>query len=277
MQGFSADKPLLLMGCGHMGHALAMGWLRAGLAPEHLYVIDPGAEPSCLPAVAEGHFVKNTGALPRGLKARVILIAVKPQVMGGILPLAAPFAHDGTLIISVAAGVSLQVLEDGIGVDASYVRAMPNTPAAIGAGITGLTARVGISDEDKALARELLHAVGETVWIADEVDMNAVTAVSGSGPAYVFHLVECMAHAGAELGLDVSTSMQLARQTIIGAARLMDEESEVSVAELRRRVTSPGGTTEAALKVLRHPDKGLVDLMVRAVTAAKARGEELDG
>lgn len=277
MQGFSAEKPLLLMGCGHMGHALAMGWLRAGLAPEHLYVVDPSASPTCLPKVAEGHFVQSAASLPTGLKARVIMIAVKPQVIGGILPLLAPFADEGTMIISVAAGVPLRVLEDGVGADATYVRAMPNTPAAIGAGITGLTAREDISVADKALAREILHAVGETVWIADESLMNAVTAVSGSGPAYVFHLVECMAHAGTELGLTPDIAMQLARQTVIGAARLMDEESDASVADLRRRVTSPGGTTEAALKVLRHPDTGLVDLMVRAITRAEERGRELGG
>ncbi|WP_417451501.1 pyrroline-5-carboxylate reductase [Kordiimonas sp.] len=277
MQGFSAERPLLLMGCGRMGHALAMGWLRAGLAPEHLYVVDPGAQPGCVPTVADGHFVTNAAKLPPGLKARVILIAVKPQVMGGILPLLSSFADNKTMVISVAAGVPIRVLEEGMGVDATYVRAMPNTPAAIGAGITGLTAADDIAEADKALARELLHAVGETVWIAHEADMNAVTAVSGSGPAYVFHLAECMAYAGAELGLDAEVSMQLARQTIIGAARLMDEETDVSVAELRRRVTSPGGTTEAALKVLRNPDRGLVDLMVRAMTAARDRSEELGG
>ena len=244
MQGFGADRPLLLMGCGHMGHALAVGWLRAGLSPEHLYVVDPSATPDRLP-----------GAKP-GL---------------------ARFADEHTLVISVAAGVPIDVLEAGVGVDATYVRAMPNTPAAIGAGITGLTGREDISAANKALARELLHAVGETVWIDRETDMNAVTAVSGSGPAYVFHLVECMAYAGAELGLDTETAMQLARQTVIGAARLMDEETEVSAGELRQRVTSPGGTTEAALKVLRRPDDGLAELMVRALSAAKIRGEALGG
>ncbi|WP_020399618.1 pyrroline-5-carboxylate reductase [Kordiimonas gwangyangensis] len=277
MQGFSSEKPLLLMGCGRMGHAMAMGWLRAGLAPEHLYVVDPAAPPSCLPNMAEGHFVTNAHALPNGLKARVIIVAVKPQVIGGILPLLTPFADEGTLVISVAAGVPLSMLEDGVAVDATYVRAMPNTPAAIGAGITGLTARDDISVADKALARELLHAVGETVWIADEAQMNAVTAVSGSGPAYVFHLVECMAHAGAELGLSPDVAMQLARQTVIGAARLMDEETEVSASELRRQVTSPGGTTEAALKVLGHSETGLADLMMRALAAAEQRGVELGG
>jgi pyrroline-5-carboxylate reductase len=277
MQGFSVEKPLLLMGCGRMGHAMAMGWLRAGLEPAHFYVVDPAAPPSCLPKVAEGHFVTNAAALPRGIKARVIIVAVKPQVIGGILPLLTPFADEGTLVISVAAGVPLSMLEDGIAVDATYVRAMPNTPAAIGAGITGLTARADIAAADKALARELLHAVGETVWIDDESMMNAVTALSGSGPAYVFHLVECMAHAGTELGLVPEVAMQLARQTVIGAARLMDEETEVSVSELRRQVTSPGGTTEAALKILRHPDTGLVDLMLRALGAAESRGRELGG
>ncbi|WP_417458171.1 pyrroline-5-carboxylate reductase [Kordiimonas sp.] len=277
MQGFNEEQKMLLIGCGHMGHALAMGWLRAGLAPDHLYVVDPGAAPSCLPNVVEDQFVKSAGELPRSLKARVIVIAVKPQVIGGILPLLAPFTDEETMIISVAAGVPIRTLVDGVGADATYVRAMPNTPAAIGAGITGLCAEDTISDNNKALARETLHAVGDTVWLNDEALMNAVTAVSGSGPAYVFHLVEAMAYAGTEQGLSPEVAMTLARQTVIGAARLMDAEEDQTVAALRRRVTSPGGTTEAALKVLMHANDGLGDLMARAVDAARARGEELGG
>ncbi|WP_417464780.1 pyrroline-5-carboxylate reductase [Kordiimonas sp.] len=277
MQGFNEDKKMLLIGCGHMGHALAMGWLRAGLAPDHLYVVDPGAVPSCLPNVVESQFVKSAGELPRSLKARVIVIAVKPQVIGGILPLLAPFTDEETMIISVAAGVPIRTLVDGVGAGATYVRAMPNTPAVIGAGITGLCAEDTVSDDNKALAREILHAVGDTVWLNDEGLMNAVTAVSGSGPAYVFHLVEAMAYAGTEQGLSPDVAMKLARQTVIGAARLMDVEEDQTVAALRRRVTSPGGTTEAALKVLMHANDGLGDLMTRAVDAARARGEELGG
>lgn len=273
---FSAQNPLVLVGCGHMGHAMAVGWLKAGLSPDAIWVVDPAADPHVLPEVKKSHFLTTLEHLDKSLSVRAIVLAVKPQIMDSVLPQITPIVRPETLVISIAAGVTLTQMRDGVVAEAVYVRAMPNTPAAVGAGITGLTAEETIDEEDKLLARELMTATGPTVWIANENQMNTVTAVSGSGPAYVFHLVECMAAAGAREGLPEDVAMQLARQTIIGAARLMDVEEDVSAADLRRRVTSPAGTTAAALDVLMHTG-GLPDLMLKAVTAARKRGEELAG
>ncbi|TNE67738.1 MAG: pyrroline-5-carboxylate reductase [Alphaproteobacteria bacterium] len=277
IEAINANSPLILVGCGHMGHAMAVGWLSAGLAPEALYVVDPHANPGVLPALPAGHFVEAVGLLPRGLKPRALVIAVKPQIIDSVLPLLTPFATEDTLVISIAAGITLSHMKEGIGADALYVRTMPNTPAAVGAGITGMVAGAGLSEDDRHLVQRLLDATGQSVWIADEDQMNTVTAVSGSGPAYVFHLIECMAAAGVEEGLPEDVAMRLARQTIVGAARLLDVEADVPVGKLRDRVTSPGGTTAAALKVLMHDGDGLAALMFRAVAAARLRGEELGG
>lgn len=275
MQSFSETAPLVLIGCGNMGQAMAAGWLRAGLAPEHFFAVDPFAEPSCLPTVPGDHFVQSAEALPNGLEARVVVLAVKPQMMDETLAQIAPLVGEGTMVMSVAAGVTLHQMQCGIGGRGTYVRVMPNTPAAIGAGISGITADAGASAADKDLARILMRAVGETVWVEEEALMDSVTAVSGSGPAYVFHMVECMAAAGVREGLPEDDAMALARQTIIGAAKLLDAQPDTPAAELRRRVTSPGGTTAAALDVLMQAGSGLGELMSRAVTAARKRGEEL--
>jgi len=276
LQYFSETAPLLLVGCGHMGRAMAQGWLRAGVPADHLYVVDPQADPVSLPGSRADHFVASAGMLPRGMKARAIVMAVKPQVMNDALPLMAPFIGDGTVVLSVAAGVTLEQMARGTGGEGTCVRVMPNTPAAIGEGISGVTAAPGISEVDRALALELMDATGEAVWIEHEDQMDAVTAVSGSGPAYVFYMVECLAAAGVRQGLPEATAMALARQTIIGAGHLLDAETDLEAAELRRRVTSPGGTTAAALDVLMRDD-GLGQLMERAVAAARKRGQELAG
>lgn len=272
---FSVTSPLVLVGCGNMGHAMAQGWLKAGLGTDCLYVLDPRADAPRLPGVAADHFVLNTGDLPDGLKARVLVLAVKPQMMNEVLAQVACVVGEDTLVLSVAAGVTLGALAQGIGVRATYVRAMPNTPAAIGAGITGLAGDADMTDENRDLAQQLMQAVGEAVWVSDEALIDAVTAVSGSGPAYVFHMVESMAAAGIAVGLQADTAMKLARQTIIGAARLLETEKDVPAAELRRRVTSPAGTTAAALDVLMATEAGLGELMGRTVSAAHARGQEL--
>jgi pyrroline-5-carboxylate reductase len=276
---FSPTCPLVLVGCGRMGHAMAVGWLRAGLDPNALYIVDPDApslDTATLPGVPDSNLMIALGMLDKTLDIRAIILAVKPQIMEGILALLAPLVGPRTLVISIAAGVTLGQMARALGTKALLVRAMPNTPAAVGAGITGITARADMDDTDKQLAHFLLGATGATVWIEDESLMNMVTAVSGSGPAYVFHMVECMAAAGVRGGLGEETAMQLARQTLIGAARLMAVEADVPAAELRRRVTSPGGTTAAALDVLMAKD-GLADLMVQAIEAARRRGEDLAG
>ncbi len=272
---FSVTSPLLLVGCGNMGHAMARGWLKAGLGTDRLYVLDPRADASRLPGVPANHFVADAVDLPNGLKARVLVLAVKPQMMDEVLAQVASVVGADTLVLSVAAGVTLGALAQGTGARATYVRAMPNTPAAIGAGITGLAGAADITQENRDLAQQLMQAVGETVWVSDEALIDAVTAVSGSGPAYVFHMVESMAAAGTQVGLEAETAMKLARQTIIGAARLLEEEADISASELRRRVTSPGGTTAAALDVLMATESGLGELMGRAISAAHRRGQEL--
>jgi len=273
---FSPEKPLVLVGCGHMGHAMAVGWLKAGLDPAALHVVDPHAAAGAVPPLSEVHLHGALEQLERGLMPRAIILAVKPQIIDGVLPLLAPLVSSETLVVSIAAGVTLDQMARGIDAEAVLVRAMPNTPAAVGAGISGLTAGDDISEGHKELARVLLTAMGPTVWLEHEDMMNAVTAVSGSGPAYVFHLVECMAAAGTREGLPEDIAMQLARQTVIGAARLMDVEEGVSAADLRRRVTSPGGTTAAALAVLMH-EGAMPALMLDAVKAARMKGEELAG
>ncbi len=271
---FSSENPLVLIGCGHMGHALAMGWLNAGLKPEALFVVDPALDSACLPGLAAGRCIPSIDSLPKGSVAKAVVLAVKPQVIDGILPTLTSGLDSHSVVISVAAGVTLSQMEKGLGTECVLVRAMPNTPAAIGAGITGLTAASGISQADKDLTRTLLAACGKTVWIDDEEQMNAVTAVSGSGPAYVFYLVECMAAAGVRQGLPEDVAMALARETVIGSGKLLSSENDVSATDLRRKVTSPGGTTAAALNVLMQ-EKGLPDLVLKAVTSATKRGAEL--
>lgn len=275
LQYFNENSPLLLIGCGNMGRAMAIGWLRAGLSPAHIYIIDPFASSDSVPAALDNHFVTSADKLPDGIRARAVVLAVKPQMMDETLGQVARFVDASTLVVSVAAGVTLKQLEGGIGGQGTYARVMPNTPAAIGEGISGITAGAGILEEDRRLTQELMHAVGETVWIDDEALMDSVTAVSGSGPAYVFHLVECMAAAGVHEGLSEEASMKLARQTLIGAAKLLDMEADVSASELRERVTSPGGTTAAALDVLMQPNSGLETLMSKAIHAARMRGKDL--
>lgn len=274
MSVFSVESPLLLVGCGNMGRALVRGWLSSGLKPEALLVLDPAANDQILPEAAGARFVANTADLPAGVNARLMLLAVKPQVMNSVLQDVRPYAGKQTLAVSVAAGVTMDQMRRGLGKAPGLVRAMPNTPAAVGAGVTGLVAEAGVSQDGRALADLVMHAAGRTVWIENEELMDAVTATSGSGPAYVFHMVEALASGAEAAGLPADEAMTLARQTVIGAARLLEAGANLSAAELRRRVTSPGGTTAAALDVLMASD-GLVDLMTRAVAAARKRGREL--
>lgn len=271
---FTPASPLLLVGYGNMGRAMVDGWLRAGLDAAALHVIDP-----VFATAPAGELVAHTYAaaseVPE-ITPRALMVAVKPQAMEHVLPGLARFVGDETLALSIAAGVKISTFAEALGDDCAIVRTMPNTPAAIGEGVSGLCASAGVTDEDKALAEALMAAAGQTVWVADEALMNSVTAVSGSGPAYVFHFVEALAVAAEREGFDPETAMALARQTVIGAAALMKEQGDVPAATLRERVTSPGGTTAAALGVL-MPEAGLTGLLARAVEAARKRGEELGG
>ncbi|MBL4788523.1 MAG: pyrroline-5-carboxylate reductase [Kordiimonadaceae bacterium] len=271
---FSSDSPLVLVGCGHMGRALAEGWLEAGLKPEALVIVDPAASVGVLKAVPAENFIAAPADLSNDLIARAVVLAVKPQIMASVFADIKPVAQIGTLVVSIAGGITLATIADGLGDEPDYVRAMPNTPAAVGAGITGLVARAGISDGNRALACDLFAAVGSAVWVPGENHMNTVTAVSGSGPAYVFHLIEVMAAAGVAEGLPADMAMQLAKATVAGAGELA-EQSDEDPSQLRINVTSPGGTTAAALAVLMDAQTGFPKVVGAGVKAAAERSKEL--
>jgi pyrroline-5-carboxylate reductase len=201
------------------------------------------------------------------------VLAVKPQVLKSETALLGALAKSGALVLSIAAGITTERLAAGLGSRTRLVRAMPNTPGAIGQGITVLYGAGALSDADRTLAEALMASLGETLWLQDEGLMDAVTAVSGSGPAYVFLLAEALAEAGRAEGLDAATAERLARATIAGSGALLAAGGRPA-ADLRKEVTSPGGTTEAALEILMAPD-GLSTLMRRAIAAATARGKAL--
>ncbi len=261
-------RGLVLLGCGKMGSALLGGWLSQGLAPEAVHVLDPN--PSDWLKAQEG--VRINAPLPED--PAVVVIAVKPQMMAEALPQLAPLAGGETLFLSVAAGIPIARYEDMLGSACPVVRAMPNTPAAIGKGITALIGNARAGEAQMALAESLMSAVGETVRLDSEAQMDAVTAVSGSGPAYVFLLIEALTAAGEAEGLAPDLALRLARATVAGAGALAERSGE-SPAQLRLNVTSPGGTTAAALEVLMDPQTGFPALLRRAVAAAAARSREL--
>ena len=264
-------SPLALVGAGKMGGALLSGWLERGLDPQAVVVIDP-APPEDSAAMLSLAGIVPRAAVPEGVTAKVVVVAVKPQIMGKVLPGLRPLLGPETVVLSIAAGTTLASLEAGLGAVA-IVRSIPNTPAQIGRGITGAVANPRVDAAAKTLVTGLLEAVGAVVWVDRESDIDAVTAVSGSGPAYVFLLAECLAEAAAALGLPADLAGRLARATVEGAGELL-YRSELSPAELRQNVTSPNGTTAAALSVLMAED-GLGPLMTRAVAAARKRSEEL--
>lgn len=268
------DGPVLLAGAGKMGAAMLSGWLAQGLSPADVIIQEPNlageaAELAKRHGIAAHAVVADLAAQPA-----VIVAAVKPQVMDEVFAPLAKLAGPGTVVLSIAAGKSIASFEKHLKPGAAVVRAMPNTPAAIGRGITGAVANAHVTPAQKEACDHLLRAVGEVVWIDDEALIDAVTAVSGSGPAYVFLLAECLADAGRAAGLDAELAMQLARATVTGAGELM-HRSPLPAATLRQNVTSPGGTTAAALGVLMRTPGGLQDLMREAVGAAKIRGREL--
>ena len=263
-----ARKGMVLLGCGKMGSAMLAGWLKQGLPAQCVHVLEP----------APSDWLRETGVVLNGdlpQAPAVAILAVKPQVMGAALPGLVALGQGGaTLFVSIAAGTSLARLAETLGADAPIIRAMPNTPAAVGAGISALVGNARVSEGDMALAETLLAAVGQTVRLQEEEQINVVTALSGSGPAYVFHMIEAMAEAGVAEGLDPDLAMQLARATVIGAGHLAANTAE-SAEQLRINVTSPKGTTEAALSVLMDDASGLAPLMRRAVAAARGRAQEL--
>lgn len=267
--------PLLLVGCGKMGGALLRGWLERGVRPSEVVVVEPNAAPIA-DLAAQGAVVVDDGArLPAGLRPVLVLLAVKPQMMDAALPAYRRFVGGGTVFLSVAAGRTIASLQSSLGGSTPIVRSMPNTPAAVGRGITVAHANPNVTPDQRKLCDELLAAVGEVAWVEDESLLDAVTAVSGGGPAYVFLLIECLAEAGAAAGLPPDLAMRLARATVSGSGELARQSSEPA-AVLRQNVTSPGGTTLEALKILMGAD-GLQPLFTKAIAAATRRSRELAG
>lgn len=262
--------PVVLVGAGKMGVALARGWINGGLPPDRLVMCDPQPNEAAL-AFAADHGLRLL-ASPLGVFTHVLVLAVKPQVIYDVMAQIRPVVGGQTLVISIAAGIALDAIADALGTQ-RVVRTMPNTPAQIGRGISGAVG-LSISEEDEQVADALLRAAGQVLWFRNEASIDAVTAVSGSGPAYVFHMVEALAAAAERQGFGPEEAMQLARATVTGAAALLDAEPGTTATQLRINVTSPKGTTAAALEVLMASD-GLTQLMDRAVMAARRRSEEL--
>ena len=264
---------VLLIGAGRMGGALIKGWIAAN-SFSAIHVVEPLPSQELKAAAAKGAIHLHGGFAADELPSlSSIVLAVKPQVLKGETALLRAIGKTGALVVSIAAGITTERLAAELGPDTRLVRAMPNTPGAIGRGITALYGAGTLNAADRALAEALMASLGETLWLQEEALMDAVTAVSGSGPAYVFLLAEALTEAGRAEGLDAATAERLARATISGSGALLAAEVRPA-ADLRKDVTSPGGTTEAALALLMAPD-GLTALMRRAVAAATARGKTL--
>ncbi|CRK76043.1 Pyrroline-5-carboxylate reductase [Nereida ignava] len=261
------QRGMVLLGCGKMGSAMLRGWLADGLSTQAVSVLDPF--PS---AWLNECGVRVNQELPTN--PALVLIAVKPQMMGDALPQMQALGNGDSVFLSVAAGVTLANFSSVLGPKTPIIRAMPNTPAAVGAGITALIGNAETTPDHLDMAEALLRAVGQVVRLDNEDQMDAVTGVSGSGPAYVFHMIEALAAAGQAQGLGADLAMQLAKATVAGAGQLA-AASEETPSELRVNVTSPNGTTQAGLEVLMDEKHGLGPLMSKTVAAATTRSKEL--
>jgi pyrroline-5-carboxylate reductase len=264
-----ARRGLVMLGCGKMGSAMLEGWLDRDLPAASVHVIDP----------APSDWLRRQGVqlnaeLPEG--PAVVLLAVKPQMMAEALPTVARYGGGGTLFVSVAAGTPIPTFEAALGPETRIVRAMPNTPAAIGKGISAIVGNDAAGPEDLAMAEALLSAVGQVVRLDEEAQIDAVTGVSGSGPAYVFYMIDALAEAGVAEGLAPDLAMALAKATVAGAGALAQSADETPE-QLRINVTSPNGTTQAGLEVLMDGETGLAPLIRRTVAAAANRSRELRG
>ncbi|CUH77236.1 Pyrroline-5-carboxylate reductase [Tritonibacter multivorans] len=263
------DLSVLLVGCGKMGSALLKGWLDKGLEPGNVHVLEPYPSAWLQQQTQQG---LRLNCLPKSLPD-VLVLATKPQIMSDAIASIEPFGSQSTLVLSIAAGSPIRLFEDRFGANVAVVRAMPNTPAAIGAGITALVANNNVTDDQMQLAEGLMASVGKTITLETEDQMHAVTALSGSGPAYVFALAEAMTAAGVAAGLSETIASQLACATVSGAGRMLEETPD-SPSTLREQVTSPKGTTAAGLDVLQRKD-ALTYLLTATVKAAARRSVAL--
>jgi pyrroline-5-carboxylate reductase len=263
---------LLLVGAGKMGSAMLDGWLAHGLSPKKLIVLEPQPGKAIKALARRGLKLNPKGKIDA---VAAIVIAVKPQTAPDAVPPLAAYVGKTTLVLSIMAGRTIGFLERSLSASAAIVRAMPNTPAAIGRGITVACPNARVSARQRKLASDLLAAIGKVEWVADEALIDAVTALSGSGPAYVFLLAEAMTKAGIAAGLPADLAARLARETVAGSGELL-HRSDLDAATLRQNVTSPGGTTAAALEVLMGPG-GFDALLTKAIAAATRRSRELAG
>lgn len=271
LQAFNGN--LVLVGAGQMGGALLSGWLKLGLPPQRVTIIDP-RPPANIKAIVDAHQIALDPPDPP--LADVLFLAVKPQIADEVMPLVKHLVAKTTVIVSVMAGKTIARMEEVFGRETAIVRTIPNTPAAVGRGMTGAAANARVTEAQRILVDTLLTAVGQVEWLAREDWIDAVTAVSGSGPAYVFLLAEVLAKAGVEAGLPHGLAARLARATVEGAGELMHRSPQLEPTTLRQNVTSPNGTTYAALQVLMG-EHGIDPIFVEAVRAAAKRSRELAG
>lgn len=275
LSAITADHPILLLGCGKMGSAMLSGWLDEGLKADAVHIVDPYLDniKKDFTDLATSQLHETIETLPYKLSPSIVILAVKPQMMDEALKALSSLDLSNSLFLSIAAGKTITYFEDRLGQDSAIIRAMPNTPAAIGKGITVCCANRLASEDQVDTCTTLLSTVSVVEWIDDETLIDAVTALSGSGPAYVFYMAEAMAAGGEAIGLSPELSKKLARHTVSGAGALL-EASDERTSKLRENVTSPGGTTAAALDVLMS-EEGLARVVRRAMKEAKARSKEL--
>jgi pyrroline-5-carboxylate reductase len=271
----SKASRIVLVGCGQMGSAMLRGWLARGAAGRFL-VVEPAGPPSVLADAPLVAWYRTADELPADADPEAVVFAVKPQVIDAVLLPYRRFVRHETVFLSIAAGTTIGHIARHLGDGAAIIRCMPNTPAAIGRAITVACPNRLVAERQRRLCDALLAAIGDSTWVADEALMDAVTAVSGSGPAYVFLLIEALAAAGERAGLPAELALLLARATVAGSGELALSSPETP-ARLRENVTSPGGTTRAALDVLMSAEGGLAELIARAVAAATRRSRELAG
>ncbi len=261
---------ITLIGCGKMGGAMLRSWLDNDLV-KHINIIDPTPLSNELMSDSRiDYAAKYEGG---EITCDILILAVKPQILKEASADIARNITSNTVLLSIAAGQSLDRLASVFGSDKAIIRTMPNTPASIGKGICASIANENVSAAQKDIAQKLLEASGQSLWVDDEALIDCVTALSGSGPAYIFYIIEALAQAGEYVGLDASTAMKLARQTVIGSAALAEAKPQISAATLREDVTSPNGTTKAALDVLM--DGRFQDILNETLSAAKNRAQEL--
>ncbi|MEM9472370.1 MAG: pyrroline-5-carboxylate reductase [Pseudomonadota bacterium] len=266
---------LVLIGAGKMGTAMLQGWLEAGITGDQVTIFDPAPPPETLAVIAQ-HAISHNPPVDSVENVEAILVAVKPQMVDDVLPAMAGLARDKPLVVSVVAGKTIAAFRQHFGEATPVIRTIPNTPAAVGRGITAMAASNGVSARQSDLAMALLASLGEVVTVADETLIDACTAISGSGPAYIFYMTECLTEAAVELGLPADVAEQLARATVAGAGELM-RATGTPAGTLRENVTSPNGTTYAALQVLMADADGMKQLLIRATAEAERRSRELAG